>query len=357
MRLTLVVARYLPHLGGIEIHVAELAHRAAAAGLKVTVATISPKESCGRTAEDGVEVLRFPGRFKMAGHELWSPALWSYVEAGADGADVIHVHNYHAPTVLPAVIKARTKVVFTPHYLGVSPHPRARAEHAAYRKLAGPILRRANPSIIHVSNHEAVEFRRDLGGPVSDDIHVIPNGVRVDELRQAEPIISNGPLVLLASRIEAYKQPQAVLAAIRELPTVHVAVAGDGPHLPTLRRLAEEYQVSERVTFLGRLDWPQLTRWYRAADVFVSMSTRECYGMAVAEALAAGAGVVASDIPSHREVVTAAGYPTQFLLPVSASAEELASAIGTAMGMRVSPGARPVPTWDQMTDSVLAVYG
>jgi glycosyltransferase involved in cell wall biosynthesis len=121
--------------------------------------------------------------------------------------------------------------------------------------------------------------------------------------------------------------------------------------------LASRLGVADRLRLLGRLSWPDLTRWYRAAQVFVSLSNRECYGMAVAEALAAGAGVVASDIPAHREVVISAAYPVEHLVPLAVSPKELAAKIELASGHREAPGSRATVTWDDMAEAVLRVYG
>jgi glycosyltransferase involved in cell wall biosynthesis len=367
-RLTLVVARYLPHLGGIEVHVAELARRVAAAGWQVTVATLGPSrrqdgnDAPEREVDDGVQVLRFPGQFPLAGHPLSSPMLWRYLRAGAGGADVVHVHNYHAPVVLPALASRSAgvhRIVFTPHYLGVAPGLAPRSAHAAYRQLIGPLLRRYQPALIHVSRTEASLFRSDLRRHWTPrEVHVAPNGVRVADLVAADAEPVRGRVVLAASRLEPYKNVDGVVRALPHLPKdTWLAVAGDGPHRPQLEQLANRLGVADRLRLLGRLSWPELTRWYRAAQVFVSLSNRECYGMAVAEALAAGAGVVASDIPAHREVVTSAAYPVDHLVPMAVSPQELAAKIELAAGHREAPGSRATSTWDDMADAVLRVYG
>lgn len=358
MRLTLVVARYLPHLGGIEIHVSEIARRAADAGWQVTIATLADQPGLAEhEVVDGITIRRFAARVHMAGHDVWSPQLWRFVQEGADEADVIHVHNYHAPVVLPALNASRARVVFTPHYLGVGPAVQERAQHWAYRQLTRRVLARSRPAIIHVSQTEAAEFRDDLGASVASSVHVIPNGVRVDDLVRAMPLPKTGRLLLLASRLEAYKQPDLVIRALAECPSdTHLAIAGDGPERDNLSRLADQLGVGSQVQMLGRLSWADLTSWYRTADVFLSLSRRECYGMSVAEALAAGVGVVASDIPAHREVVGQSGHPLDTLLPVDSSPKEISAAISRAFGYRCGPGTRPTPTWDDMVREVLKVY-
>ena len=53
---------------------------------------------------------------------------------------------------------------------------------------------------------------------------------------------------------------------------------------------------------MGSVGDDELHRWLRTAHVFVSMSEREAFGMAPVEAACAGARIILSDIPAHREI-------------------------------------------------------
>jgi glycosyltransferase involved in cell wall biosynthesis len=100
--------------------------------------------------------------------------------------------------------------------------------------------------------------------------------------------------------------------------------------------------------------WPDVYGWFRAADIFVTMSARENYGMTVLEAHVAGAQVVASDIPAHRELIAMLG-PEAALVPISAGPAELAAAIRAAAA---SPPrtTHVVPSWDDHVQSLLGIY-
>ena len=71
---------------------------------------------------------------------------------------------------------------------------------------------------------------------------------------------------------------------------VHLLVCGDGPSMKSLQQYAEKHQLP--VSFLGNVPNTQLPPLYRAADVFVTCSTSETYGLTVLEALACGTPAV-----------------------------------------------------------------
>ena len=131
-------------------------------------------------------------------------------------------------------------------------------------------------------------------------------------------------------------------------------IVGDGPASAEITRLAEQLRVSSRVTLAGAVPWPNVYRWFRAADMFVTMSARESFGMTILEAHVAGAQLVASDIPAHREVTAVIGSQIQ-LVPVTVRPAELAAAISAAAASP-KPTIHKVPSWDDHVDSLLRLY-
>jgi len=72
-------------------------------------------------------------------------------------------------------------------------------------------------------------------------------------------------------------------------------IAGDGPARESLERRARELFKEDdqpsRVTFLGAVKNERLPALYRSADVFITCSRSETFGLTVTEALASGATV------------------------------------------------------------------
>jgi phosphatidylinositol alpha-mannosyltransferase len=141
---------------------------------------------------------------------------------------------------------------------------------------------------------------------VVDD--VVPNGVDVERFAVAEAAadLPEGRIVLWVGRLDPQKgfgvAVRAFAEIARDVPDAWFVVAGDGRDRSAMRDL--EADARRRVVMLGAVPNPELPRYHAAADVLLAPATgHESFGIVLAEALAAGVPVVASDIDGYREVV------------------------------------------------------
>jgi len=164
-------------------------------------------------------------------------------------------------------------------------------------------------SISAATTASLVEWLPEL----KDKVVECPNGINVDCYASSAPtdkqslfaLSENVPVVLCVGRLEPEKGHKTLLRAVRLIPDVVLALAGDGQLSEQLHTLADELGIASRVRFLGkRMDVPQLLD---AADVYVQPSLWEGFGIAALEAMAAGKPVVASNVPGLAEVVGDAG--------------------------------------------------
>jgi glycosyltransferase involved in cell wall biosynthesis len=101
------------------------------------------------------------------------------------------------------------------------------------------------------------------------------------------------PLVLFAAKLQSRKRPADVVMAMDQLEhPASLIVIGDGPLRPDMERLAS---VRPWMRTLGFVNQGEIGEWYGAADLFVLPSDREPWGLAVNEAMAAGAVPIVSD--------------------------------------------------------------
>ncbi len=358
MRIALVTPCYAPSIGGVETHVTRVATYLAARGHAVEVLTqahcrgLAPREEVG-----GVIVRRFPLPFPAQSPLLaFAPGLWAYLARHAVRYDVVHAHNYHAVPALGAALSDCRSLVFTPHYHGAGHTPLRSLLHVPYRHAGARVFARAH-RVICSSEAEAALVRRDFPG-AARRLRVIYAGVDVAAIRAAVPYVTADKVILSVGRLETYKNVRLVIAMLRHLDDGYVLrVVGDGPARPALEDVARRLGLGRRVEFLGRVDDDTARRWLRTARVYVSMSAHEAFGLALVEALAAGAVALATDIPAYCEIARGMPVGAVALAPLTSTPVELAGALRALVANPSPPAfAHDITSWDDVAARTEAVY-
>ncbi len=216
--------------------------------------------------------------------------------------DVLHVHEPAAPSLsLLACWVADGPIVATVH----TAIPRSRAMHAA-----GPILQSALEKIsgrIAVSEAARTTLVEHFGG----DAVLIPNGVPVRKYEKADPLPGwpgpGGALGFLGRMDEPRKGFAVLLRAFELLaarrPGLRLLVAGPGEDADeALGRTPAALR--DRIVLLGQVSDEDKVRVYHSVDVFCAPNTGgESFGIVLAEAMAAGSPIVASDLDAFRQVL------------------------------------------------------
>lgn len=299
--------------GGVENFVWEVAEQMAARGH--TVHIFGGSGHVEHPASEGVRVRRFPyldrdlwRRIPLLGRqytltkmlERTSMAPFSLHALLAGRYDVVHIQKpYDLPTGALSKLSG-AKLLFGCHGKDFWPGDR--------------LFVRWVDASVSASHYNAAQVHKRYGiEPV-----VVYNGVDLDLFKPtpnndrailAEYGLAQTPVhtaLLYAGRLVRWK---GVEYLIRALPLVHPAstplwIAGEGPYEDELRALAAKLGVTERVHFLGRVEQPKLAALYRSCATLVATSfVNETFGMALCEAMACAAPVVASDFGGFREVV------------------------------------------------------
>ena len=215
--------------------------------------------------------------------------------------DVLHVHEPAAPSLsLLACWVADGPIVATVH----TATPRSRVMHAAY-----PALQTALEKItgrIAVSEAARTTLVEHMGG----DAVLIPNGVTVSRYEKAAPLPGwpgdGGALGFLGRMDEPRKGLDVLLRAFAELgparPGLRLLLAGPGDVEEILGKVPAPLR--PRVILLGQVTEEDKARVYHSVDVFCAPNTGgESFGIVLAEAMAAGAPIVASDLDAFRQVL------------------------------------------------------
>jgi glycosyltransferase involved in cell wall biosynthesis len=139
-------------------------------------------------------------------------------------------------------------------------------------------------------------------------MHAIYDGVDLDAFRPSSEDETEPGTLLFVGNSEDYNKGVVfairALALLRPQVNAHLYVVGGPASEPRVApREAERCGVAGRVTVIGRVSTAALARWYRRAQVLVSPSLYEGFGLPAAEAMACGTPVIASDGGALPEVV------------------------------------------------------
>jgi glycosyltransferase involved in cell wall biosynthesis len=203
-----------------------------------------------------------------------------------------------------------------------------------------------------VSQADAVvvpsEFAADrlqaLGAPVNAP-HVLPHVVREFA---AESLAASGRYALLAARLVPEKGVDVAVEACR-FADIPLVIAGDGPERARL-------SAGDGITVAGQVDEAGLRELRRGASVGLAPSRfAETFGLAAAEAMAAGLPVAASRIGALPELV-----PGDWLAPPG-DAPALAATIGRLTrdpdaGAKAIARARAVASAEVVGPALAAIY-
>jgi glycosyltransferase involved in cell wall biosynthesis len=244
-----------------------------------------------------------------------APALALWIAHEVRRFDLLHIHGLFSFTTTAAARAARragVPYVVRPmgslNAYGMTGR-RPRLKQLSMRLVEGPILRAA-AAVHFTSDAEAREAARWQAGLRAV---VIPLGVEASAAADASrTATTDQPQALFLSRLDPKKNVEALLHAAAllspEFPRLRWAIAGGGEpaYVASLHALAATLGLQERIRWLGPVSGAAKARALGESDLFVLPSFSENFGIAAAEALAAGLPCVLGEgVAIAREVAEA----------------------------------------------------
>jgi len=297
---------YPPLGGGGGVVMAAMA-RTLARRHEVTVLTSRAAGLASEELDTGVRVVRVPVLFRrqlavanFPSMAVYLPmGLWRGLQLGRQRSfDIINTH-FAVPTGplgdwlsarlgIPNVLSVHGGDLYDPSK-GSSPH-----RHGLLRRAVARLLRRAD-AVVAQSRDTARNVEQIYG--VQRDVGLIPLGIDrppqdIQANREEFQLPADAFVLVTAGRIVARKASTQLLDTLVTLPAAHLLVIGDGPEADLLRRRAAESGVSDRLHMLGYVSDAVKYRALKVADVFVSTSQHEGFGLVFLEAMAYGLPVV-----------------------------------------------------------------
>ena len=234
--------------------------------------------------------------------------------------DLMHLHEPAIPSLsLLACWAGEGAMVGTFH---------AAAKYQKAIFAIGPIL---EPVIEKLSARIAVSesARLTLTAHLETDAIVIPNGIYADNYRDGSSRAEwQGNTIGFLGRFEEDRKGLPVLLDAlpiisRFIPDIRVLIAGPGDSEEVLEKV--DPQLRDRVEFLGKISEEDKADFLASVSLYIAPNTGgESFGIILAEAMAGGAVVVASDIPAFADVLGEGQYGALF---ESENSENLAKVI------------------------------
>ena len=232
--------------------------------------------------------------------------------------DVIHLQEPFAPgPTLTALLADQPHLVGTFHRAGGS---------KAYTALRPIVRRLASRMAVRCAVSE--DARRTAHDACGGDYEMVFNGIDIERYEVGDATPKDAPTIFFVGRHEQRKGLDVLVDAMNDIgPNVRLWVAGDGPQTADLRAKTID---DSRIEWLGRISNEEKAERLRAADVFCAPSLHgESFGVVLLEAMAAGAPIVASDLPGYRNVARPDEHGV--LVPPGDS-RALASALNALLG-------------------------
>jgi len=367
-----------------DVGLSELTRKLAAHGHQVTVFAQKHQPDLPDQAElhEGVRVTHINAGSVLADDDRDDASLLERVPAFSgplrsswerERPDVVHALRWTSGlAALAAVRDLDIPVVQEFSSLGVTERrDRVKADGAAAARIRlEPAIGRSAAAVVATYSAEASDLA-NLGVHRSV-IRVVPWGVDTDTFTPEGPVAKrNGrPRLLTAADLNERAPLETLLRALTKVPGAELLIVGgpDRAELPKdsayvgLARFAGALDISDRVTFTGRVEHSAMPALLRSADLVVSTCQYEPSGTTSLQAMACGTPVIAPPVGGHVDAVV--DGTTGILIPPGRPAllaQRIRQLLAHPMlieayGVAAADRAKSRYSWDRIAGETLAVY-
>jgi glycosyltransferase involved in cell wall biosynthesis len=301
MRLCMLSDFNYPHVkGGGERRMHEIARRLVQLGVDVTLLCMRLPDIEDAEEIDGVKIVHLGPRIlnppKRSIINLIHYTASSLIWLLRHRFDVIEANTYIP--LLPAFLAGKLKG--TPVFATVHDVYLTEWSSQYSPKTAGMVervlVKLPFDEVITVSNATRERIAGEMG-VAEEKIRVIPNGVDLEFIDSVKARQHKHKTVLYAGRLIEHKHVDDLIKAMKKVvggvPDARLSIAGGGVEEQELTALVRELGMGDKTTFLGVLGDRELAAEMKKSRLIALPSTREGFGIVLAEANACSRPVVA----------------------------------------------------------------
>jgi glycosyltransferase involved in cell wall biosynthesis len=300
MRIGMMVDVYKPHVSGITHYISLNKKYLEQAGHEVFIFTFGDLDF----PDDETNIIRSPGLPLVDTGYYLNFRYSRKAKALLLTMDLVHLHHpflsgrlalrYCRPFHIPVVFTNHTRYdLYAQAYMPLLPEEISDSFLQSYM----PPFCMAVDLVISPSLG-VVGVLRKLG--VTSQIEVVPNGVELDRFQQTYQddgrselgFTAEDILLVYSGRLGPEKNIgfllRAFSGAAEAVDRVHLLLIGGGPEEENLKKLASQLGITNRVHFIGMIEYELMPRFLSMCDLFVTASVTEVHPLSVIEAMASG---------------------------------------------------------------------
>lgn len=312
MKLLLINSEYPPIGGGAGNATANIAQELSKQRHQVMVITSCYRKLPFREMHDGVDVRRVRSLRRKQDRSTVIEQIVFIISASLWSLDLVRDFQPEATLAffgIPSggvawLLKKLYKIPYVVSLRGGDVPGFRPYDFQFHHKLMAPFLRMVwKDADAVVANSNGL---RDMASKFETcvEIPVIPNGVKLDKFISVDRKWTP-PRLLSVGRVvyqKGFDLAMRALADLRSQPW-EWTIAGDGPEMASLKKLASELEIENRIHFIGWQSKEQLLERYQQSNLFLFPSRHEGMPNAVLEAMACGLPVIATNIAGNEELI------------------------------------------------------
>ena len=325
--------------GGMNIYIREVVEKLSSSGVEVDVFT----RDHDRKNEIEVHISKLNVKYIKAGdNSLDKIGTFNHIDEFVQGVDDYKIQNklnydlIFAHYWLSGAASLRLKKIWKVPVITTF-HTMQEIKQEAFpyniddpeRQAQEKIISKESDAIVVWSEHEKNFIQTKYNVP-SKNINIVPPGVDLDlfkptdqdEAREEINIDKDLKVILFVGRLERLKGLDTLLEALSMIDQdeINLLVVGglyNISEVSRLKKICNEYDLSEKVHFIGSINRNDLKYYYNSSDICVLPSYYESFGLSALEAAACGIPVVASKKGGLSSIVIdkKTGYLLQWRCP------------------------------------------
>jgi len=298
---------YLPRIGGLELHLRDLARELNARGHEAHVITATP----GPDELDGITVHRLdvplmPGLDTIRSRKALRPLEALFAR---EQYDIVHAHTALSPLAIGATAVAKR--------LGI---PSVMTEHSVLRGRGSALLSALHkiwgwadwPDVLTAVSHYVAKEMRDVSG--RRDVYVLPNGINTRDWKPHNPPAPGEKLPLRVTTVMRFTKRKSPHSVIRAIPKINAllpagvrpifTLVGDGPERKRVEREIRRLGVADQVELTGFRPRHEIRDILARSSLFILPTSKEALSIATLEARCCGLPVVAMNHGGVGDLIT-----------------------------------------------------